>query len=70
VDGGRTFRCKAFWSFSATIPWVHADIHFIGRNPSNNELWIGSDGGIDYSADERLPSSGTMILYLIIEIAV
>ncbi|MCE2962324.1 MAG: T9SS type A sorting domain-containing protein [Chitinophagales bacterium] len=59
VDGGKTFRCKGFWSFSATIPWVHADIHFLGRNPSNHELWIGSDGGIDYSADERLPSSGT-----------
>jgi photosystem II stability/assembly factor-like uncharacterized protein len=59
VDGGKTFRCKAFWSFSATIPWVHADIHYIGRNPLNGELWIGSDGGIDYSVDERLPTSGT-----------
>ncbi|MBL7789576.1 MAG: T9SS type A sorting domain-containing protein [Chitinophagales bacterium] len=59
VDGGKTFRCKAFWSFSATIPWVHADIHYLGRNPINGELWIGSDGGIDYSADEKLPTSGT-----------
>lgn len=59
VDGGKTFRCKAFWSFSATIPWVHADIHYIGRNPLNGELWIGSDGGIDYSVEERLPVSGT-----------
>ncbi len=67
IDGGKTFRCKAFWSFSATIPWVHADIHYIGRNPINNELWIGSDGGIDYTAEERLPSgSGVDNLFPII----
>ena len=59
IDGGKTFRCKAFWSYSPNIPWVHADIHYLGRNPLNGELWIGSDGGIDYSADEKLPSSGT-----------
>jgi photosystem II stability/assembly factor-like uncharacterized protein len=59
VDGGKTYRCKAFWSFSPTIPWVHADIHYLGRNPLNGELWIGSDGGIDYAAEERLPSSAT-----------
>lgn len=57
VNGGKNFSCKAFWSFHPTIPWVHADIHYMGRNPLNDELWIGSDGGIDYTANEKLTST-------------
>lgn len=51
-NGGINFTCVAYWSYHPTIPWVHADIHYIGRNPLNNELYIGSDGGIDYSTNE------------------
>lgn len=52
INGGKAFTCVAYWSSHPIIPWVHADIHFIGRNPLNNELWIGSDGGVDYTVTE------------------
>lgn len=53
-SAGDTFRCVAFWSYHPTIPWVHADIHCMVRNPLNNELYIGSDGGIDYTVNEGI----------------
>ena len=50
ANGGTSFSCVADWTGSGR-PFVHADIHYLVRNPLNNELFIGSDGGIDYSTN-------------------
>jgi hypothetical protein len=52
TDGGVTFTSVANWTGGGGKPWVHADHHYLGRNPVNNELWIGHDGAIDYTLNE------------------
>lgn len=51
IDGGDSLDCVAVWTGFGK-PWVHADIHFIGRHPITNDLYIGSDGGVHFSRDE------------------
>lgn len=51
TDGAASFTKIASWTGSGA-PWVHADCHYLGRNPLNNELWIGSDGAVDFTTNE------------------
>lgn len=45
-DGGVSFQKKANWSNQ-----VHADQHVVERNPLNNRIYEGHDGGLHYSND-------------------
>ncbi len=47
-DGGVTWAIKGHWWGDRTNE-VHADHHTIDRNPLNNRVYIGNDGGIYYS---------------------
>jgi len=56
VDGARTFELAAYWFTSETAPtYVHADKHAIvfhpDFGPANQEVFIGSDGGIGHTFD-------------------
>lgn len=51
TNGGTSFTAVSDWTGWAK-PFIHADIHYLGRNPLNNELYIGSDGGVDYTTTE------------------
>lgn len=51
TNGATSFTKVGSWTGSGA-PWVHADCHFLGRNPLNNELWIGTDGAIDFTTNE------------------
>lgn len=45
INGGVTWSIKSHWIFSnQNIPYVHADIHFLGFY--NGALYAGCDGGI------------------------
>jgi len=49
TDGCTTFNISAYWNYSFTYPYVHADIHaldFIG-----NTLYAGCDGGVFKTTD-------------------
>ena len=48
-DGAASFNCPAQWNHSYKNNYVHADIHDI--HFVDNRIWIASDGGIFYSAD-------------------
>lgn len=51
TNGGTSFTKTSDWNGFGR-PWVHADIHFLGRNPLTDELYVGSDGGVDYTNNE------------------
>ncbi len=51
ANGGTSWTPSASWRSEAGTEYVHADIHYFGRNPINNEIWLGSDGGVDFSSD-------------------
>ncbi|MBK9108659.1 MAG: hypothetical protein IPM92_09930 [Saprospiraceae bacterium] len=44
-DGGKTWN--ALGSYVGGLPWSHPDIQCLEAN--GNDLWIGSDGGLNYS---------------------
>jgi hypothetical protein len=50
-NGAASFTAVTDWT-GGSADWVHADCHFLGRNPLNNELWIGTDGAVDYTTNE------------------
>jgi hypothetical protein len=50
-NGGSTWTPSASWRSEGGTDYVHADIHYFGRNPINNEIWVGSDGGVDFTAN-------------------
>lgn len=50
TNGGSNFSCVSDWT-GFLRPFVHADIHCLVRNPTSNELFVGSDGGVDYTAN-------------------
>ena len=49
ANGGTSWTPSASWRSEGGTDYVHADIHYFGRNPINNEIWVGSDGGVDFS---------------------
>ncbi|MFN5848345.1 MAG: T9SS type A sorting domain-containing protein, partial [Chitinophagales bacterium] len=51
TNGGTSWVPSASWRSEAGTEYVHADIHYFARNPINNEIWLGSDGGVDFSSD-------------------
>lgn len=51
VNGGTSWTPSASWKSQGGTDYVHADIHFLGRNPLNNEIWVGSDGGVDFTTN-------------------
>lgn len=52
IDGGATWNDLSNWTGRCSRPFVHADIHNILFRPNNsNEILVGSDGGVDYSAN-------------------
>lgn len=50
INGGATFSKVSNWTGGST--WIHADFHHLSRNPINNDLFIGTDGGVDYSTND------------------
>lgn len=51
-NGGTTWVPSASWYGESGTAYVHADIHVFGRNPiSPNDLFVGSDGGMDLTND-------------------
>lgn len=49
ANGGNSWTPSASWRSEGGTDYVHADIHYFGRNPVNNEIWVGSDGGVDFT---------------------
>lgn len=50
-NGGSSWTPSASWKSEGGTAYVHADIHYLGRNPLNNEIWVGSDGGVDFTTN-------------------
>lgn len=51
TDGGTSWNCVAHWWGAGGTKYVHADIHVLNRHPLTQEIFIGSDGGIDFTSD-------------------
>ncbi|WP_338792665.1 choice-of-anchor D domain-containing protein [Bernardetia sp. MNP-M8] len=53
TNGGTSWTSISYWT-GACGPYVHADIHAFAYKPgSSDEMLVGSDGGISYSANIR-----------------
>lgn len=50
-DGGATWSIVTHWTGSGGNPAVHADQHVLEYNPVNGNLFLGSDGGVHFTAD-------------------
>ncbi len=51
TDGGSTWeRIGAYYAGPNALPWIHPDIQDI--HVQDTDIWIASDGGINYSHDE------------------
>ena len=51
TNGGTSWTPSASWKSEGGTAYVHADIHYFSRNPLNNEIWLGSDGGVDFTSN-------------------
>ena len=52
TNGGTSWTSISYWNTSQSKPVVHADQHnVISRPGNNNEILIGNDGGVYYSAN-------------------
>lgn len=49
-NGGTSWTAISHW-FGGGAPFVHADVHYLARNPLNNELYSGNDGGVYTTAN-------------------
>lgn len=49
-NGGTSWSAISHW-FGGGAPFVHADVHYLARNPLNNELYSGNDGGVYTTAN-------------------
>lgn len=57
IDKGANWFCSGHWTGNSGFDpesYVHADIHVFARNPLNNELYVGSDGGIFKTSDNGM----------------
>ncbi len=51
TDGGTTWQAISYWTGNC-LPYVHADQHAIEFRPgANNEIIVGTDGGVHYSSN-------------------
>lgn len=50
-NGGTSWTPSASWKSEGGTAYVHADIHYFSRNPLNSEIWVGSDGGVDFTTN-------------------
>ncbi|MCI4566710.1 hypothetical protein [Lysobacter sp. CFH 32150] len=50
TDGGSTYRQVSNWLAQFNLPYVHADLH-AAHFASNGTLYMGTDGGIFYTAN-------------------
>lgn len=51
LNGGSSWTASSSWRSEGGTAYVHADIHHLKRNPLNNEIWVGSDGGVDFTTN-------------------
>lgn len=51
MNGGGNWSLIAHWTGGAGKPNIHADVHELVYNPSNNKLYACTDGGIYFSND-------------------
>jgi hypothetical protein len=51
TNGGTNWSCVAHWWGQSGTAYVHADIHIFNRHPITQEIFIGSDGGIDFTSN-------------------
>jgi hypothetical protein len=51
LNGGSSWTPSASWKSEGGTDYVHADIHYFSRNPLNSEIWVGSDGGVDFTSN-------------------
>jgi hypothetical protein len=51
TNGGTSWNCVAHWWGQNGTKYVHADIHVFNRHPITQEIFIGSDGGIDFTTN-------------------
>lgn len=51
TNGGTNWSCVSHWWGQSGTAYVHADIHIFNRHPITQEIFIGSDGGIDYTSN-------------------
>lgn len=51
TNGGTNWNCVAHWWGQNGTKYVHADIHVFNRHPITQEIFIGSDGGIDFTSN-------------------
>ena len=58
-DGGSTYKQVSNWLAQFNLPYVHADMH-AAHFDRNGTLYIGSDGGIFYTANGGTSFSATM----------
>lgn len=49
-NGGTSWTAISHW-YGGGAPFVHADVHYQARNPLNNELYTGCDGGVYTTSD-------------------
>jgi hypothetical protein len=57
INKGANWFCAGHWTGNSGFDpesYVHADIHVFARNPLNNELYAGSDGGIYNTKDDGM----------------
>jgi photosystem II stability/assembly factor-like uncharacterized protein len=47
-DAGATWICSGHWYGQSSLPYIHADQHFIGFQTGTRRLFSGCDGGVFY----------------------
>ncbi|TAE17339.1 MAG: T9SS C-terminal target domain-containing protein [Bacteroidetes bacterium] len=58
TDGGTNWAAVSYWT-GGCLTYVHADIHAIEFRPNSfNEVIVGSDGGVSYSASAGVGVGG------------
>jgi hypothetical protein len=46
TNGGTSWNCIAHWFGAGGLPYVHADIHYLGFIENSSTLLVGCDGGV------------------------
>lgn len=61
TDGGSSWNLMTYWTGACSKPYQHADQHTMQFRPGfNNELIVGSDGGVAYSTNMGSSSAPNM----------
>lgn len=51
TDGGTSWNIRSHWYGGCGVQSVHADLHILEYSPINNQLYVGNDGGIYFTAN-------------------